>query len=156
MVRLSDLHPSEADHIRHRIEQMPEFEPGPWRLPPPLKDCTVAIVSTAGLHRRSDPPFAPGSVDFRLIDGDVDWSEIVMSHISANFDRSAFQVDPNVVFPLDRLRELAADGVIGGVSQWHYSFMGALPFLTMFEDAGVETGRLLAADGVDVALLVPV
>ena len=38
-----------------------------------------------------------------------------MSHISVNFDRSAFQQDPNVWFPLDRLREMVADGELGRV-----------------------------------------
>ena len=81
---------------------------------------------------------------------------MVLSHISSNFDRSAFEQDPNISFPLDRLREMAADGEIGAVSNWHYSFMGAMPNPALFEDTGIEVGRLLAADGVDVVLLVPV
>ena len=48
-----------------------------------------------------------------------------MSHISTNFDRTGFQQDINVVFPVDRLRELAARGTIGSVADFHYSFMGA-------------------------------
>ena len=48
-----------------------------------------------------------------------------MSHISVNYDRSGFQEDINVVFPIDRLRELEADGTIGSISDFHYSFMGA-------------------------------
>ena len=47
-------------------------------------------------------------------------------------------------------------GEIGGVSPRHYSFMGAMPNPALFEDTGSEVGRMLAADGVDVALLVPV
>ena len=61
--------------------------------------------------------------------------------------------------PLDRLEELATAGEIGGVSRWHYTFMtfmGAHPLPQMFEDTGAEVGRLLAEDGVDVALLVPI
>jgi len=81
---------------------------------------------------------------------------VVLSHISANFDRSAFQQDPNISFPLDRLREMAQAGEIAGVARWHYSFMGALPQPQMLEQTGEEVGRLLAADGVDVALLIPV
>ncbi|MDG2113573.1 MAG: glycine/sarcosine/betaine reductase selenoprotein B family protein, partial [Actinomycetota bacterium] len=95
-------------------------------------------------------------VDYRILPGDVEFSEVVLSHISANFDRSAFQRDPNISFPLDRLREMAVDGEIGGVANWHYSFMGAMPNPSMFEETGTEVGRLLAADGVDVVLLVPV
>ncbi len=76
--------------------------------------------------------------------------------MSTNFDRSAFQQDPNISFPLDRLREMAADSEIGAVSRWHYSFMGAQPNHEALADTGEEVGRLLAADGVDVAFLVPV
>lgn len=156
MVRLSDLDRAQADHLRARAASMPEMEPGEWRTAPPLAESTVAIVSTAGLHRRSDPPFSPGAVDYRLLPGDLDWADVVLSHVSANFDRSAFQQDPNVSFPLDRLREMAAAGEIGGVSRWHYSFMGAVPDPLLLEDTGVEVGRLLAADSIDVALLIPV
>lgn len=156
MVRLNDLHESEAEHLRARADAMSEIEPGPWLTPPPLSDATVAIVSTAGLHRRSDLPFKLGAVDYRILPADVDFGDVTLSHISANFDRSAYQQDPNIMFPLDRLREMAADGEIGGVSQWHYSFMGAQPNHAALTETGEEVGRLLAADGVDVALLIPV
>ena len=156
MVRLSDLHPTEAEHLLARAAGMPRLETERWITPKALAESTVAIVSTAGMHRRDDPPFTPGAIDYRLLPRGVDWGEVVMSHISANFDRSAYQQDPNVVFPLDRLRELADRGEIGGVANWHYSFMGAMPDPSRFADTGREVGRLMAADGVDVALLVPV
>lgn len=156
MVRLSDLHPTEAEHLLARAEAMPRLEVERWLTPKPLAESTVAIVSTAGMHRRDDPPFRPGSIDYRLVPRGVDWGDIVMSHISANFDRSGTADDPNVALPLDRLEDLAESGEIGGVSRWHYTFMGALPQPQMLEEAGEEVGRLLAADGVDVALLVPI
>ena len=135
---------------------MPVIPKAPWITPKPLNEATIAIVSTAGLHRRDDEPFRPGAVDYRLLPGDVDFADVVLSHISVNFDRSAFQQDPNISFPLDRLREMAAEGEIGGVANWHYSFMGAQPNPMRMEQTGEEVGRLLAADGVDVALLVPI
>jgi len=156
MVRLSDLHEAEAAHMRARAEAMRPVDPAPWITPKPLGEAIIAIVSTAGLHRRSDAPFAPGAVDYRLLPGDVDFADVVVSHISSNFDRSAFQQDPNIWFPLDRLREMATDGEIGGVSNWHYTFMGAQPNHQALAAAGEEVGRLLAADSVDVALMVPV
>ena len=156
MVRLSDLHPVEAEHLLARAANMPAMAVERWLEPPPVTEATVAIVSTAGLHRRNDERFRAGSIDYRLIPGDVDFADVVLSHISANFDRSAFQQDPNIMFPLDRLREMAESTEIGGVATWHYSFMGALPDPLLLEETGEEVGRLLAADGVDVALLVPV
>lgn len=156
MVRLSELHPVEATHLAKRAEAMPAIGPGEWVTPPALDQATVAIVSTAGLHRRIDPPFTVGSLDYRIIPGDTQFDDLVLSHISANFDRSAFGQDPNIVFPIDRLREMASDGEIGRLAHWHYSFMGAMPDPSQFEEAGEEIGRLMAHDGVDIALLVPV
>ena len=156
MVRLSDLHEVEAEHMRQRAALMKPVEPAPWIKPRPLSESTVAIVSTAGLHRRSDAPFSLGAIDYRILPGDVDFADVVVSHVSTNFDRSAFQEDPNIWFPLDRLREMKRDGEIGGVSNWHYSFMGAQPNHEALAATGEEVGRLLAADEVDVALMVPV
>ena len=156
MVRLSDLHEAEARHMRARADAMQPVPAADWVTPEPLADATVAIISTAGLHRRDDAPFNLGAIDYRLLPGDVDFADVVVSHISTNFDRSAFQQDPNIWFPLDRLRDMAARGEIGGVSRWHYSFMGAQPNHEALKDTGEEVGRLLAADGVDVALLLPV
>jgi D-proline reductase (dithiol) PrdB len=156
MVRLTDLHDEEAEFLRERAAQMQPVDAAPWITPKPLAECTVAIVSTAGLHRRADAPFALGAVDYRLLPGDVDFADVVASHVSTNFDRSAYQEDPNVWFPLERLREMAADGEIAGVSNWHYSFMGAQPNHQALAAAGEEVGRLLAAGEVDVALMVPV
>lgn len=156
MVRLSDLHPVEAEHMRHQAQQMRPVGSAPWIKPKPLAESTVAIISTAGLHRRSDTPFKPGAVDYRLLPGDVDFADVVVSHVSTNFDRSGFQRDPNLWFPLDRLREMASAGEIGGVSNWHYTFMGAQPNHQALVHAGEEVGRLLAGDEVDVALMVPV
>lgn len=156
MVRLSDLHATEAEHLRARAAAMPELPCERWLTPKPLAESTVALVSTCGMHRRDDPPFTPGAVDYRLLPRGVDWGDVLVSHISANFDRSGLADDPNVAMPLDRLEDLAAAGEIGGVSRWHYTFMGAMPAPQNFEATGNEVGRLLAADGVDVALLVPI
>lgn len=156
MVRLSDLHEVEAEHMRKRAEAMQPVEPAPWITPKQLDESRIAIVSTAGLHRRSDTPFSLGAVDYRLIPGDIDFADVVVSHISSNFDRSAFQQDANIWFPLDRLREMETAGEIGGVSKWHYSFMGAQPNHEALKATGEEVGRLLAADEVDVALMIPV
>ena len=156
MVRLTDLHEVEAENMRVLAAEMRPVDGGPWITPKTLSESKVAIISTAGLHRRSDEPFKVGAVDYRLIPADVDFGDLVVSHVSTNFDRSAYQQDPNIWFPLERLREMADDGEIGGVSNWHYSFMGAQPIHGSLSLAGEEVGRLLAADGVDVALLVPV
>lgn len=153
MVRLSDLPAGLANTMLNL--PLPSFETTPWAPSQRLAGARVAIISTAGLHRRSDANFAPGASDYRLIPGDADYADIVMGHVSVNFDRSGFQQDVNVVFPLELLHGLAAAGEIGSVAKWHYSFMGATD-PSRCEEAGREVARLLRGDGVTAALLVPV
>lgn len=78
-----------------------------------------------------------------------------MSHVSTNFDRTGFQQDWNVIFPLDRLQELATKGIIRSVAAYHYSFMGATDPAEM-ESSARNLAMLLKGDQVDSALLVPV
>lgn len=153
MTRLSDL-PPEAIAALDRLP-LPAFDETPWAQAPRVREARVAIVSTAGLHRPEDRVFQGGATDYRIIPGDIESGELVMSHVSANFDRGGFQQDAELVFPLGRLRALAADGAIASVAAWHYSFMGATDPAGMVE-SGHEVGRLLRADGVDLALLIPV
>lgn len=126
-----------------------------WVPPSDIRQAKVAIISTAGLHRSSDARFLDGETDYRIIPGDVDAADLVMSHRSVNFDRSGFQQDVNVVFPLEHLRKLAAQGEIGSVATWHYSFMGAANPIRL-QTSGAQVGRLLREDGVSAALLFPV
>ena len=98
------------EHLRDALvnQELPEFGDTPWVTPKPLDECRVALISTAGLHRREDPPFTPGAGDYRVIPDDYDMDALTMSHLSTNFDRSGFYQDVNTSFPIDRLRELAA------------------------------------------------
>ena len=83
----------------------------------------------------------------------------MLGHSSSNFDRSGWLADPNVVFPLDRLRELAGAGTIGSVAPRHLAFAGNQPnetLATIGLDTGPAAARVLLEDGVDVVLLTPV
>ncbi len=157
MVRLADLPDFERAHMLDKLKGLDEFSARPWVKPPPLAECRIAIVSTAGLQVRGDRPFGPSATatDYRIISGDTPASELVMSHQSVNFDRTGFQEDHNVAFPLDRLNELARDGMIGGVADFHYSFMGAAP-IRKLEAKARELAMLLKKDQVDAVLLSPV
>ena len=83
-------------------------------------------------------------------------ADIVMTQLSTNFDRSGFQQDINVAFPIDRLNELASAGVIASVADFHYSFMGAGSPVTRMEEKAREVAGLLKKDKVDAVLLTPV
>lgn len=125
------------------------------RPPKPLAQCRVAIVTTAGMHRRDDKPFGPGEQSYRVIPASTAGADIVQSHTSLGFDRVATMRDVNISLPIDRLRELAACGEIA-MAPNHYSFMGALRDTVKIEgETGPEVARRLAADGADVALITP-
>lgn len=153
MVRLAQFAEDERNHLLNL--PCPVFDTTPFVRGTVVAKARVAIVSTAGLHRREDRPFVPGETGYRLIPGDVAANDLVMSHISTNFDRTGFQMDVNMVLPLDRLNELAEDGGIGSVARYHYSFMGATD-PTGMEDEARELAAIMKKDGVDAIVLVPV
>lgn len=155
MARLTDFPAPEREHHLHKIRELPDFGPTPYVAGAPLRERRVAIVTTSGLHVRGDRPFSIGATDYRVIPGDTPAGELLMSHVSVNYDRSGFQEDVNVVFPLERLRELVADGMVGSVSGFHYSFMGAAPIRGL-EPKARELAALLKKDRVDAVILTPV
>ncbi len=153
MTRLTDLPPAQAKRLAE--VECPVFATRPWISGPPLPQRRVAIVSSAGLFQRSENPFRGRDADYRVIPGDIEWPDLLISHISVNLDRTGLQEDWNVAFPLDRLKELAAQRVIGSVADTHYSFMGASDPVPMEPHARELAGRL-KQDKVDAVLLAPV
>jgi len=133
----------------------PSFETAPFVSGPPLAERRVAIVSSAALIRRGDRPFPFGSGEYREVPASWPSDEVLISHVSINFDRAAFQRDRNVVFPLDRLRELAAEGVIGGVADVHYTIMGATD-PAEFGPSADAMAAALKAQRCNAVLLTPV
>ena len=153
MTRLVDLPPAQAKRLAEL--ECPNFATEPWVTGPPLSRRRVAIVSSARLVVRGEDPFRGRDADYRVIPADTKPNELLISHISVNFDRTGFQEDWNVVFPLDRLRELAGEGAICSVAQTHYSFMGATdPVQT--EPHARELASRLKQDAVDAVILPPV
>jgi D-proline reductase (dithiol) PrdB len=153
VTRLTDLPPGQAQRLAEL--ECPDFATRPWVAGPPLAERRVAIVSSAGLVVRGEDPFRGRDPDYRAIPATAVANDLLCSHISINFDRTGFQEDWNVVFPLDRLRELAAEGTIGSLAQTHYSFMGATDPVQMEPHARELAGRL-KQDQVDAVILSPV
>ena len=134
----------------------PTFADPAWVLPKPLAESRVAIVTSAALYASDEDGFTAGDVGYRLIAGDR--RDLVLGHWSPNFDRTGVAIDLNVVYPIDRLEELAARGVIGAVAPRHVSFAGNQPddVSTIRLDTGPAAAKALLADGVDVVVLTPV
>ena len=153
MVRWSELPDFEKSYLGGM--KLPEFKETPWQVSKPVSESRIALISTAGIERKGDKPYPFFSGEFRLIPTDVDPGELVMSHLSPNFDRTGFQQDINVVLPLDRMRELEEAGIIGSLAKFHYAFMGGSRPEDM-EPYVPELAKLLRGDEVDTVLLCPV
>ena len=110
---------------------------------PPLVEATVAIVTTAGLHRQGQDGWKRGDESFRILEASD--RNLIMSHLSPNFDRAGFAIDVNVVFPTDRLRELAGEGIIKAAAPRNLSFMGAAgeTLATIRLDSGPAAAKVL-------------
>ena len=134
---------------------VPDLDGHPFTAAPKLGDASVAIVTTAGLHTADEESFGLLDPAFRVLPHSA--TDLRMSHNSQNFDRSGVMLDRNVVYPVDRLDELAADGAIGSVAPAHLSFMGAQQDLsTILLDTGPQAAAFLREQGTDVVLLTPV
>jgi D-proline reductase (dithiol) PrdB len=138
------------------------IEPVPWTaLGKPLVRCRVGLVSTAGFVGPEDAPFDAtvrgGDPSFREIPGDIQISELREHHRSSSFDHQGIAEDPNLAFPIDRLRELETRGRIGALNHRHLSFMGSITAPgRLLRDSLPDAARRFETDRVDVALLVPV
>jgi D-proline reductase (dithiol) PrdB len=132
-------------------------ETAPFAAPgKPLAACRLALVTTAGLHRRGDRPFGPGDQTYRVIPSDTPAIDVIQSHTSLGFDRTAIMRDLNVSFPIDRVREVVGRGELGPLAPHCYSFMGALRDTARLEtETGPEVGRRLRDEGADAALITP-
>lgn len=88
-----------------------------------LATATVALVSATGVYLPDQEPFPsedPGDTTYRLIAGEAEASSLRIAH--HHYDHSEADADPNIVFPIDTLRELAAEGFIKAISDVHYSY----------------------------------
>lgn len=139
-----------------------QIDPVPYApLGRPLGSARIAVVTTAGVTLPDQPPFDErvqgGDWSFREIPDSASVASLRDSHRSRSFDHSGVQADPNLALPLDRLRELQAEGFIGELSPRHFSFMGSLTAPgRMLARSVPQVVDSLVADGVDAVLLVPI
>jgi D-proline reductase (dithiol) PrdB len=146
------------DEVRASVADVPipELPPAAFVVPPPLAQARVAVVTTGGLHAPGEDAWQSGDQSFRVLRGPT--TDLVLGHRSPNYDRLGYLQDPNVVLPIDRLHELAAEGIIGSVADLHISFQGGQSgnLTTIRLDSGPAAADTLKRDGVDVVLITPV
>ena len=143
---------------RHRFVEATSV---PWApVVKPVKESSVALVTTAGVHLASDPAFdmddADGDPSFREIPSDVDPRRLTITH--RYYDHRAADQDINVVLPLERLRELVDEGRVGAIAPRAFSFMGHIDgrhLATLIERTGPMVADRLRADRAEAVFVTP-
>ena len=116
-----------------------------------LKECRIALVSTSGAYVEGMQPFTDNDISFRLIPNDTVTNNI--RFVPGHFDTAPGAQDPNVMFPLDRLRELLAAGEIGKLSEQHISMGLTTELRKVKEVVSWEIAATLMKFRPDVVLL---
>ncbi len=132
-------------------------DPPPWQpLRRPLAASRLGLIASGGIYVTGQVAFHyKDDTSFRVIPTDVRTADLRVTHFA--YDLTDARHDPNVVFPIDTLRALVREGVLGSLAAQAYTFMGGIYSARRVQDelAPQLTARLLA-DQVDAVLLVPV
>ncbi|MCA1620452.1 MAG: glycine/betaine/sarcosine/D-proline family reductase selenoprotein B [Acidobacteria bacterium] len=124
----------------------------------PLSESRLTFVSSAGVQPVGTMPFdvvhPVGDYSFRRVPSDSNPSDLEIHQIK--YPTNGATKDLNVIFPVERLRELATEGVIGGLTRNFFSFIGYNMDPERLERTLAEgIAEAVVADGADVALLAP-
>ena len=127
----------------------------------PLAACRIVLVTTAGLHTPDQAPFDDhfkgGDYSYREIPKGIDVQTLAMAHHSTAYSQSGVKLDKNLVFPLDRFRQLEQNGQIGSLNDRHFSFMRSQTAPgRLIKRTAPEVAQHLKQDAVDIAFLTPV
>jgi D-proline reductase (dithiol) PrdB len=120
----------------------------------------VALVTTAGVHLKSQTPFdmedSAGDSSFRVIPSSSSAKDLTITHNYYNHGDA--DADVNVVFPIERLNELCAEGAVGHVAPRHFSFMGHIEgehLAGLIGQTAPTVAAELKKDGVRAVFLTP-
>jgi len=123
----------------------------------PRQEARVALLSTGGALAPGQEPFDTGKLGdptFRPIPSDIAPARLRWAH--PHYDTSLAAEDPDCVFPLRLMSELAEDGEIGSLAPTACSMMGYAPVTRpVTEETAPAVGELMQGEEVDAALLCP-
>jgi len=129
----------------------------PWApLAKPLSKCRLGLAASGGIYMAGQVAFHyKDDTSLREIPADVDSSDLRATHFA--YDLSGARTDPNVVFPIDTLRRLAREGIVGSLAGRFQSFMGGIySTRRVTGELAPQLLRRLREEEVDAVLLVPV
>ncbi|HEY5999987.1 MAG TPA: glycine/sarcosine/betaine reductase selenoprotein B family protein [bacterium] len=161
LAALATALPSVGERLAAGYRAQREEGDVPWApLRTPLARATIALVTTAGVHHRTQPPYdmhdPQGDPSFRELDLSLPLDSLTITH--DYYDHRDADRDLNVVFPVERLRELAAAGEIGALAARAYGFMGHIVgrhLETLKRSTAPEVAARLKEARVDAVLLGP-
>jgi D-proline reductase (dithiol) PrdB len=160
MARLAFKWPYLSDRLTRSFAPL-EFEEIPWaEVSKPLNQSKIAVVTTAGLHHRSQENFdmgdPHGDPSFRVLDTVTIEQDYRITH--DYYDHRDAERDLNVVFPVTRLKEMQESGFVGALAEWHFSLMGHIegPHIdALVGETAPRVAAMLNQDRVEVVLLTP-
>lgn len=150
------------------------YADGPFTpLAKPLSAARVALLTSSGHFVEGDDPkpfgieamsqadaaariddFLKEEPSLSVIPSDTPNGRLRVRH--GGYDIRSAERDPNVTFPLDLLRDLAGDGVIGELGPNAYSFVGACAQTPLLKRSGPRWVQRLKNEAIDAVVLVPV
>ena len=151
-----DWRPAFANYPRVNLQESPV----PWTRPPlDIATARFMLVGSAGLTTPDQEPFddtsALGDATWRFLPTDADLATTIISH--EHYEHTSAERDRNVVYPLQRLRELADAGEIGSLTDKHISFMGYQPdWANVADHVAPAIAREVVRLEPDAVILVPV
>ncbi len=96
------------------------------KLKKPLSESRLTFVSTAGVQPKDSIPFDTvhpiGDYTFRRVPSDSKPTDLEIHQLK--YPTLGAKRDLNVIFPIERLQELAKEKVIGGLTTNFFSFIG--------------------------------
>ncbi|HEY2773077.1 MAG TPA: glycine/sarcosine/betaine reductase selenoprotein B family protein [Candidatus Binatia bacterium] len=160
------LQPMPVDYIartRELYDPLPPYRwtdnrgrPVPWTpLAKPVSACRVALVASGGVYVEGQQPFHfKDDTSIRIVPADTEVSRLRVAHFG--YPTADAQRDPNCVFPIDRLRELRADGAIADIAPDAVTFMGGIYSQRRVEEELVpQVIDCIARQNVDLCYIVP-
>jgi len=156
------------DHDRKTVSRIaaafsaPDLEAGvPWApFRKPLTEAVVGLVTTAGFYLQGQEPFdvdaSKGDASYRALPRDLNVAFLRIAH--THYPHERVERDVNVVFPVERLREVAEEGAIAALAPRLFSFGWSDLTKELIEPpdgTAHQVARALREDGVDAVILTP-
>ncbi len=156
-----------ATSYRQQVQAIRQENPDetPWTpLTKPLSECKVALVSSAGIHLKTDETFdydrerrqpTWGDPTYREIPRSAGQDDCLYTHL--HIDTGFLAKDRNVAFPVDIFTAFEEEGKIGSLADILYSTMGYTPnYNPLLKETAPLMAEKMHAEGVDAVFLFPV